>query len=146
MTPYEVIYRQPPSVKQLQHFGRKYFLHIPKGKSPTSTKLTARDNESMFVEYSNSNNLFSIYMLRKFKIIKSLSKTDFLIWTQKKSLLSNNYWKKPYQSLYYYLLLLNIWSISKITMISIYHSHSNLYLKILLNQYYKLSTSINRSR
>lgn len=73
-------------------------------------------------------------------------KLDFPTWTQSKSLLTNNHWRKLYQLVCHSFLPLNFLSIFKITLIRIYYSHQNLHSNFLLNQLRLTPITINSSR
>jgi hypothetical protein len=50
-TPYEVIHGNKPSIRHLQPFGRKCFVHIPEEKRPSGSKLLPRAVEGKFIGY-----------------------------------------------------------------------------------------------
>ena len=54
-TPYEALHGKKPSIKHLQPFGRRCFMHIPEETRPPGSKLLARSMEGRFVGYTKSN-------------------------------------------------------------------------------------------
>ena len=50
-TPYEALKGEKPSIKHLQPFGRKCYVHIPEEARPSGSKLLPRAIEGRFLGY-----------------------------------------------------------------------------------------------
>jgi len=61
-TPYEALHGKKPSIKHLQPFGRRCFMHIPEETRPPGSKLLARSMEGKFVGYTKSNKIYRIWL------------------------------------------------------------------------------------
>jgi transposase InsO family protein len=70
-TPYEVIHGNKPSIRHLQPFGRKCFVHIPEEKRPSGSKLLPRAVEGKFIGYSTSNRIFRIYIPSQHRVTET---------------------------------------------------------------------------
>ena len=60
-TPYEALKGEKPSIKHLQPFGRKCYVHIPKEARPSGSKLQPRAIEGKFLGYEKSDKIYRIW-------------------------------------------------------------------------------------
>lgn len=55
----------PPSIAHLHTFGKKVYVHIPVENRPSGSKLQPRAVEEIFMGYTNSSNIYRIYIPAK---------------------------------------------------------------------------------
>ena len=60
-TPYEALKGEKPSIKHLQPFGRKCYMHIPEEARPSGSKLLPQAIEGKFLGYEKSNKIYRIW-------------------------------------------------------------------------------------
>lgn len=60
-TPYEAFHGHKPTLRHLKPFGGKYYLHIPKAKLPSGSKLLPRAELGVFVGYGAAQHHYKIY-------------------------------------------------------------------------------------
>ena len=60
-TPYEALKSEKPSIKHLQPFGRKCYMHIPEEARPSGSKLLPRAIEGLFLGYEKSDKIYRIW-------------------------------------------------------------------------------------
>ncbi|KAI0991251.1 hypothetical protein K3495_g16936, partial [Podosphaera aphanis] len=60
-TPYEAFHGVKPSLKHLKPFGGKCYLHIPKAKLPSGSKLLPRAELGVFVGYGGIEHHYKVY-------------------------------------------------------------------------------------
>lgn len=60
-TPYKAFHGYKPTLKHLRLFGGKCFLHIPKAKLPSGSKLLPRAEPGLFVGYGDAQHHYRIY-------------------------------------------------------------------------------------
>jgi len=66
ITPYQALYGRKPSIKHLQPFGRRCYVHIPEEIRPSGSMLLARSIEGIFVGYTaKSNQIYRIWIPSK---------------------------------------------------------------------------------
>ena len=59
-TPYEALKGEKPSIKHLQPFSRKCYVHIPEEARPSGSKLLPRAIEGRFLGYEKSDKIYRI--------------------------------------------------------------------------------------
>ncbi|KAI0998763.1 hypothetical protein K3495_g9431 [Podosphaera aphanis] len=65
-SPFELLHGTiPPSITHLHAFGTKVYVHIPVETRPSGSKLQPRAIEGIFVGYTNSSNIFRIFIPSK---------------------------------------------------------------------------------
>lgn len=70
-TPYEAFYKQKPTINHLQPFGRQCYVHIPKAKRSSGSKLLPRAEKGIFVGYTNVLHQYRIFTPENGRIVVS---------------------------------------------------------------------------
>ena len=60
-TPYEALKGKKPSIKHLQPFGQKFYMHIAEEVRPSGSKLLLRAIEGRFLGYEKSGKIYRIW-------------------------------------------------------------------------------------
>ena len=79
VTPYEVLFKQKPSITHLHPFGQRCYVHIPKEARRPGSKLLARAEQGVFVGYT-SKTIRRIYIPDRHVILESKD-VDFAPYT-----------------------------------------------------------------
>jgi hypothetical protein len=71
-TPYEELHGEKPSIKHLQPFGRKCYVHVLPEQRKTGSKLLLRAKEGRLVEYmSSTDKIYRVYISSEHRIVES---------------------------------------------------------------------------
>jgi hypothetical protein len=72
ITPYEKLHGKKPSIKHLQSFRRKCYVHVLSEQRKTGSKLLLRAKEGRLVEYvSSTDKIYRGYSLSEHRIVES---------------------------------------------------------------------------
>ena len=61
-TPYEAFHGKKPTIEHLQPFGQECYVHIPKAKRPSGSKLLPRAVKGLFVGYTKVPHHYQIFI------------------------------------------------------------------------------------
>jgi hypothetical protein len=70
-TPYEALLNRKPSIKHLQPFGKKCFIHIAKEARKPGTKLLPRAKEGILVGYTSSDKIYRVHVPSENRVFTS---------------------------------------------------------------------------